>query len=191
MILASSLVRAQSEVIVELTMPATSQTVVGATEVRGTVIGPEFSRYDLHYRPVGLESDYIFFGGGQNPVESGVLGYWSGLNLELGDYEIRLKGYFGDQHVYEASVRFALADKENVGELESVGNVGPATRTGSQSELRASLDNLAIKARPESLWSYLGRGAQLGATAGGFALSYFVVKALILWSLRRTRKGGE
>ena len=182
---------AQTELKVELAEPTASQAVVGETEVRGTVKGPGFSRYDLHYRPVGVESDYIYFGGGESPVESGVLGYWSGLNLDLGDYEIRLIGHFADQQVFESSVRFSLADEANVGELESAGSDGPGTLSGSQSELRESLDNLVIRSSPMNLWSYLGRGAQISATAGGLALAYFAIKALIIWALRRARTTGE
>ena len=180
-------VRAQSAVTATLTMPSTGQPVVGETEVRGTAGGPGFRRYDLHYRPVGIESEFIYFGGGENPVESGVLGTWSGLSLDPGDYEIRLTAHFTDRPVVETSVRFALADSAHVGELESAGGEGPGGPAGPNSELREALDRLVARARPENLWVYLERGARLSATIGGLVLAYFGLKILIVWLLQRGR----
>ncbi len=177
---------AQSDITVVLTNPVAEQTVDGETEIHGSVSGLGFSRYDLYYRPVGVESEYIYFGGDSNAVDDGVLGTWSGGSLEPGDYEIRLTAYFGDQQVVEESVRFALADKTNVGELAEAGGVGPGGRSGPDNELQEALDDLVVRTRPENLWSYLERGVRLSATIGGLVLVYFLLKSLIVWLLRST-----
>ncbi len=179
--------RAQSAVAATLTMPGAGQPVVGETEVRGTAGGPGFRRYDLHYRPVGIESEFIYFGGGENPVESGVLGTWSGRSLDPGDYEIRLTVHFTDRPMVETSVRFALANSAYVGELENAGGAGSGSLAGPNSELQEALDRLVARSRPENLWVYLERGARLSATIGGLVLVYFALKTLIVWLLRRGR----
>ncbi len=179
--------RAQSAATAVLTLPGAGQTIVGEAEIRGTVGGPGFSRYDLHYRPVGTEREFIYFGGGGRPVASGVLGVWSGLNLTPGDYEIRLTAHFTNRPVIETSVRFALADRAHVGELASASGAGPGSRAGPDSELRDALDRLTLRVRPASLWGYLERGARLSAAIGGLVLVYFVLKALLVWLLRRGR----
>ncbi len=179
---------AQSEPTVALTMPNAGQTIVEEAEIRGTAGGPGFSRYDLHYRPVGVESEFIYFGGGENPVEAGSLGTWSSLNLDPGDYEIRLTAHFTAQQAIETRVRFALANSANVGELENVGGSGPGSLAGPDSELRDALDRLVARARPEILWVYLERGAQISITIGGVTLAYFVLKTLLAWLLRRARR---
>ncbi len=183
---AASPVLAQSDVTVVLTNPESGQTVDGEVEIHGTVGGPGFNRYDLYYRPVGVESEFIYFGGDSIAVEEGALGTWSGQSLVPGDYEVRLTAYFGDQQVVEESVRFSLADQTNVGELSEASSVGPGGRSGPESELQEALDALVIRARPENLWSYLERGVRLSATIGGMVLAYFLLKSLILWLLRRT-----
>lgn len=179
--------QAQSAATVALILPSAGQTVIEEVEIHGTAGGPGFRRYDLHYRPVGTESEFIYFGGAENPVASGVLGTWSGLNLEPGDYEIRLTAYFTDQQAIATSVRFALADSARVGELENAGRAGAGSLTGPHSELRDALDRLVVRSRPENLWVYLERGARFSAAVGGLALVYFGLKALIAWLLQRGR----
>lgn len=187
-------VQAQTDVTVSLTSPSAGQTVLGDVEVRGTASGPNFSRYELHFRAADSDQEYIYFNGGQAAVESGVLGSWSSRGQAPGDYEILLRAIFANQQAVETSVRFSLASDAAPASRAGNGSAAPAGNGPALTDsnaLRVALDGLAARARLPALQAYILRGMRFSALLTVWVLGYFGLKAAVGWIRRRGAKAAR
>lgn len=191
---------AQSDVTVALTAPGQGQSIAGDLEVRGTASGTGFQRYELYYRPLNSDQSFLYFGGGNSPVESQTLGTWPGSSLAAGEYEIQLRAV-ADGREFETFVTFTLVESvlptnpatgpEAAGEtaLEGVGTEAAGAFGDEDAlSLRAALDQLALRVRPAALGAYFARGARLAGTLTLMVLAFFGLKALAVHLLRRLRR---
>lgn len=172
-----NLVYAQADATVSITAPGEGQTVTGDLQVRGTVQGAGLQSYALYWRVAGDERE-IYFNGGQEEVNTSVLGVWRAGDNPPGEYEIRLEAQFEARDPTETIVRFTLADAAATTGQEPE---TAATIPAEDQTLRQSLDQLVARARPAALAAYLARGMRFGLTVALIVLAYFSVKSVAVW----------
>jgi transcriptional regulator with XRE-family HTH domain len=74
-----------------ITAPGVNQVVAGAVAIEGRAVHEAFQYYKLEFAPgANAENGFVYFDGGQSPVESGRLGTFGSTGVPNGVYTIQL-----------------------------------------------------------------------------------------------------